>query len=119
MLQTAEYVAKTYGISREQQDQYGVRSQQRAAAARDAGLFNDEIAPMAAKNVHIARRHRFSRSPRKRVDQAGPRTASVRDTHVHGMARMDTARRHIILHDFVVSEIDRPCPTRGLAQRSR
>jgi acetyl-CoA C-acetyltransferase len=46
MLQTAEYVAKTYGISREQQDQYGVRSQQRAAAARDAGKFTDEIAPM-------------------------------------------------------------------------
>ena len=46
MLQTAEYVAKTYGISREHQDQYGVRSQQRAAAARDAGRFNDEIAPM-------------------------------------------------------------------------
>jgi acetyl-CoA C-acetyltransferase len=46
MLQTAEYVAKTYGISREQQDQYGVRSQQRAAAAREAGRFCDEIAPM-------------------------------------------------------------------------
>src|SRR3954453_21858203 len=45
-LQTAEYVAKTYGISREQQDQYGVRSQQRAAAARDAGKFADEIAAM-------------------------------------------------------------------------
>src|SRR5436190_9920300 len=43
MLQTAEYVAKKYAISREQQDQYGVRSQQRAAAARDAGRFNDEI----------------------------------------------------------------------------
>src|SRR5712664_2265532 len=46
MLQTAEYVAKTYGISREQQDQYGVCSQLRAAAARDAGKFNDEIVPM-------------------------------------------------------------------------
>jgi acetyl-CoA C-acetyltransferase len=46
MLQTAEYVARTYGISREQQDQYGVRSQQRAAAARGAGKFADEIAPM-------------------------------------------------------------------------
>ena len=46
MLQTAEYVAKTYGIPREQQDQYGVRSQLRAAAARDAGKFDDEIAPM-------------------------------------------------------------------------
>jgi acetyl-CoA C-acetyltransferase len=39
-------VAKKYGISREQQDRYGVRSQLRAAAARDAGKFSDEIAPM-------------------------------------------------------------------------
>jgi len=46
MLQTAEYVSKKYGISREKQDEYGVRSQQRAAAARDAGKFNDEIVPM-------------------------------------------------------------------------
>ena len=46
MLQTAEYVASKYGISREQQDQFGVRSQQRAAAARDAGRFHDEIAPI-------------------------------------------------------------------------
>src|SRR3979409_2355082 len=46
MLQTAEYVARTYDISREQQDRYGVQSQQRAAAAREAGKFADEIAPM-------------------------------------------------------------------------
>jgi acetyl-CoA C-acetyltransferase len=46
MLQTAEYVARKYGISREQLDQYGVCSQQRAAAARGAGKFNDEIVAM-------------------------------------------------------------------------
>jgi acetyl-CoA C-acetyltransferase len=46
MLQTAEYVAKKYGISRQRQDEYGVCSQLRAAAARDAGKFNDEIVPM-------------------------------------------------------------------------
>jgi acetyl-CoA C-acetyltransferase len=46
MLQTAEYVAKKYGISRQKQDEYGVCSQLRAAAARDAGKFNDEIVPM-------------------------------------------------------------------------
>jgi acetyl-CoA C-acetyltransferase len=46
MLQTAEYVSKTYGIDREQQDRYGARSQQRAAAGRDAGKFTDEIAPI-------------------------------------------------------------------------
>jgi acetyl-CoA C-acetyltransferase len=45
-LQTAEEVAKRYGISRERQDEYGVRSQQRAAAAREAGRFDEEIVPM-------------------------------------------------------------------------
>jgi len=46
MLQTAETVAKRYGIARERQDEYGVRSQQRAAAAQAAGKFADEIAPI-------------------------------------------------------------------------
>jgi acetyl-CoA C-acetyltransferase len=49
MLQTAEYVSKTYGIGREAQDQYGVRSQLRAAAARDAGKFDAEIVPMTTR----------------------------------------------------------------------
>ena len=46
MLQTAENVAKRYGISRERQDEYGAQSQQRAAAAAAAGKFDDEIVPM-------------------------------------------------------------------------
>ena len=46
MLQTAEQVAQRYHIGKQAQDEYGVRSQQRAAAAQAAGLFNDEIAPM-------------------------------------------------------------------------
>ncbi len=46
MLQTAEVVAKRYGISRERQDEYGVQSQLRAAAGQAAGKFNDEIVPM-------------------------------------------------------------------------
>jgi len=49
MLQTAEYVSKKYAIPREQQDQYGVCSQLRAAAARAAGKFDDEIVPMTTK----------------------------------------------------------------------
>jgi acetyl-CoA C-acetyltransferase len=43
MLQTAEQVAKRYGIAREVQDAYGVQSQQRAAAAQAAGLTRDEM----------------------------------------------------------------------------
>ena len=46
MLQTAEQVAKRYGISRQQMDEYGAASQQRAAAALEAGLFTAEIAPI-------------------------------------------------------------------------
>ena len=43
MLQTAEMVAQRYKIDREQQDQYGVQSQIRAAKAQQEGLFSDEI----------------------------------------------------------------------------
>jgi acetyl-CoA C-acetyltransferase len=46
MLQTAENVAKRYGIGRDAMDEYGAASQQRATAALAAGLFNDEIAPI-------------------------------------------------------------------------
>ena len=46
MLETAETVARRYGIPKEDQDAYGVRSQHRAAAARDAGRFEAEIAPI-------------------------------------------------------------------------
>jgi acetyl-CoA C-acetyltransferase len=46
MLQTAEQVAKRYGIARERMDQYGAASQQKACAAQEAGKFRDEIAPI-------------------------------------------------------------------------
>ncbi|OBX18132.1 acetyl-CoA acetyltransferase [Erythrobacter sp. QSSC1-22B] len=43
MLQTAETVAQRYGISREAQDEYALQSQQRTAAAQEAGRFDAEI----------------------------------------------------------------------------
>jgi acetyl-CoA C-acetyltransferase len=46
MLQTAETVSKRYNVSKQAQDEYGVRSQQRAAAGQAAGKFKDEIVPM-------------------------------------------------------------------------
>ncbi|MCW2272028.1 3-ketoacyl-CoA thiolase [compost metagenome] len=49
MLQTAEIVAKRYGISREAQDAYSLQSQQRTAAAQAAGLFAEEIAPVTVR----------------------------------------------------------------------
>ncbi|SLN23223.1 3-ketoacyl-CoA thiolase [Falsiruegeria litorea R37] len=46
MIETADIVAERYGLSREYQDEYSLRSQQRIAAAQEAGKFADEIVPM-------------------------------------------------------------------------
>ncbi|WP_440766281.1 thiolase family protein [Natronorubrum sp. DTA7] len=46
MGQTAEKVAREYDISRDRQDEYGARSQQRANEATEAGKFDDEIVPI-------------------------------------------------------------------------
>jgi acetyl-CoA C-acetyltransferase len=46
MIQTAEVVAKRYGIGRDAQDAYGLQSQQRTAAAQAAGRFDAEIVPL-------------------------------------------------------------------------
>lgn len=46
MLQTAEQVAKRYGIGRDAMDEYGAASQQKACAAQAAGKFDAEIAPI-------------------------------------------------------------------------
>jgi acetyl-CoA C-acetyltransferase len=46
MLETAEFVAKKFGISRERQDEYALESQMRTAAAQAAGLFVNEIVPV-------------------------------------------------------------------------
>src|SRR5580704_1451184 len=48
MIETAELVAERYKISREAQDEYALRSQQRTAAGQQAGAFDAEIAPMPA-----------------------------------------------------------------------
>ena len=51
MIQTADTVAKRYGISRETQDEYGLESQRRTAAAQQARRFDAEIVPLAAEKL--------------------------------------------------------------------
>ena len=48
---TAECVADRYNVTREAQDEYALSSQQRCAAAQDAGLYDDEIIPMETKMI--------------------------------------------------------------------
>ena len=51
MLQTAEVVAKRYNISREAMDEYGLQSQQRTAAAYEAGRYDAELVPVTCKRI--------------------------------------------------------------------
>jgi acetyl-CoA C-acetyltransferase len=51
MLQTAEVVAKRYGIEREQMDLYGLQSQERTAEAYAAGRYNDELVSVSCDKV--------------------------------------------------------------------
>ena len=49
MLETAEIVARRYGIGRERMDAYSLESQRRTAAAQEAGAFDQEIVPVSAR----------------------------------------------------------------------
>ncbi|MCH2325441.1 MAG: acetyl-CoA C-acyltransferase, partial [Pseudomonadales bacterium] len=53
MLETAETVSKRYKISREQQDEYALQSQQRTAVAQGAGKYDDEIVPLPSKMLFV------------------------------------------------------------------
>ncbi|MEI6457488.1 MAG: acetyl-CoA C-acyltransferase [Pseudomonadota bacterium] len=53
MLDTAEEVARRYGIGRAAMDEYGARSQQRACAAQAAGHFREEIAPIQVTMANV------------------------------------------------------------------
>ncbi|MEZ5850905.1 MAG: acetyl-CoA C-acyltransferase [Hyphomicrobiaceae bacterium] len=51
MIQTADNVAKRYGVSREAQDEYSLESQRRTAAGQQARKFDDEIVPLPAEKI--------------------------------------------------------------------
>ena len=51
MLQTAEVVAKRYGITREAMDEYGLQSQQRTAAAYEEGRYDAELTPVTCERI--------------------------------------------------------------------
>lgn len=53
MLDTAEIVANRYNVSRDAQDEYAFQSQQRTAAAQEAGKFDDEIVPVTTTKLVI------------------------------------------------------------------
>lgn len=86
MLETAEIVAKRYGIAKDVQDEYGVRSQLRAAAARTQGLFKQEIAPISVTMGLASTRGLFTKDVTISEDE-GIRS----DTTLEGVSRIRSA----------------------------
>jgi len=85
MGQTAEIVAERHGISREDQDQFALRSQQRAAAARAKGRFKVEIVPVEIASG--AKRPRDDKSVFAEDEFIRP------DSTLEGLARLKPAFR--------------------------
>jgi len=89
MIDTADIVAERYGISREYQDEYSLRSQQRMAAAQAAGLFKDEIVPMPVKMKKVDK----ATGETSMVDYVVDRDECNRpDTTLEGLAALQPVR---------------------------
>ncbi len=69
MIETAENVARRYGISREEQDEYALLSQQRTAAAQGAGRFDDEIVPLTTAMIVVDKATGISESRSVTLDK--------------------------------------------------
>jgi acetyl-CoA C-acetyltransferase len=89
MIDTAEVVAKRYGISREAQDEYALESQRRVAAAREAGRFDKEIAPIRTTMAVIDKETKeISHREVELAHDEGPRA----DTTAEGLAGLKPVR---------------------------
>lgn len=89
MIDTAEVVAKRYGISRERQDEYALESQRRVAAAREAGRFDAEIAPIHTVMAVVDKETKeISHKELELAHDEGPRP----DTTAQGLAALKPVR---------------------------
>ncbi|HVY85783.1 MAG TPA: acetyl-CoA C-acyltransferase [Caulobacterales bacterium] len=89
MIETADIVAKRYGVSRAHQDEYSLRSQQRIAAAQEKGLFKDEIVPLSVKMKKVDKETKAESF----VDVTVSRDECNRaDTTLEGLASLEPVR---------------------------
>ena len=85
MIETAEIVADRYGVSRERQDEFALLSQQRTAAAQQAGRYDDEIVPLTV-NMKVVDRETGEESL---VERTADRDECNRpDTTLEGLASL-------------------------------
>ena len=89
MIETADIVARRYGVSRERQDAFALQSQLRCAAAQQAGRFDDEIVPLATvKQVTDKETGETRREAVKLEKDEGNRP----DTTPQGLAKLKPVR---------------------------
>ncbi len=80
MIETAEVVAERYQVTREAQDEYALSSQQRTAAAQEAGRFDRELAPLPTVMLAENRQtHEMSRVPVTLQKDEGNRPSTTRE----------------------------------------
>lgn len=91
---TAEAVARKYDISRERSDEFSLRSHQKAAAAIDAGKFDDQIVPVTVEDVWVEDNKRVTSSHTVAMDE-GVR----RNTTLEALARL----RPVFARDGIVT----------------
>jgi acetyl-CoA C-acetyltransferase len=123
MLETAENVASRYGISRDRQDEYGARSQQRAAAAAQAGKFDDEIVPFEtvtavydkASGGYVTRPVTLSVDEGIRLDTTVEKVASIRPALPGGVVSAGSASQFSDGASACVVMNAREAERRGLA----
>jgi acetyl-CoA C-acetyltransferase len=85
MNQTADFVAKKYGITREQQDEYALRSQQRVGAAIQRGVYKEEIIPFTTKMQVVDKTTNQTQMVEVTLDKdEGPRP----DSTLEGLAKL-------------------------------
>jgi acetyl-CoA C-acetyltransferase len=89
MIETADIVAKRYNVSREYQDEYSLRSQQRIAAAQQNGLFKDEIVPMNVKMKVVDKATKAESIVETKVDRDD---CNRPDTTLEGLAKLEPVR---------------------------
>jgi acetyl-CoA C-acetyltransferase len=89
MIDTADIVAERYKVSREAQDEYSYESQQRMAAAQQAGKFKDEIVPMKTKMKLVNKETKEETIVDYVVDKD---ECNRPDTNMAGLARLEPVR---------------------------
>lgn len=87
---TAEQVVKEFKVSREEQDEFALRSNQRAAKAVDSGLFDEEIVPLEVEFEWVDDHGEVQQHKTVFKRDEGPR----RDTSMEGLAKLRPVFQH-------------------------